>query len=45
MQMAVCQIHALLEWTATALQTDPGSAAHALLVSVEMVPTVKILMR
>lgn len=45
MQMAVCLTPALGEWTATALQMDPGSVAHALLVSVEMVPTAKTLMR
>lgn len=43
--MAVCLTHVLLGWTATALLMDPGSVAHALLVIVEMVPTVKILMR
>lgn len=42
--MAVCLTHALVEWIATALQMDPGSVAHALLVSVEMAPTVKTLM-
>lgn len=45
LQMAVCLTHALGEWTATALQMDPGSVAHALPVSAEMVPTVKTLMR
>lgn len=43
--MAVCLTHALAEWIATVLQMDPGSVAHVLLVSVEMVPTVKTLMR
>ncbi|KAF3842215.1 hypothetical protein F7725_024166 [Dissostichus mawsoni] len=37
--MAVCLTLVLGEWIATALQMDPGSVAHALLVSVEMVPT------
>lgn len=40
-QMAVCLTHASGEWIAAVLQMDPGSAAHALLVSVEMVPIVK----
>ena len=43
--MAVYLTHALVEWIVTALQMDPGSAAHALLVSVEMAPTVKTLTR
>lgn len=44
-QMAVCLTLALGEWIAPALQMDPGIVAHAQQVSVEMVPTVKTLMR
>lgn len=44
-QMDVCLTPALGEWTAAVLQMDPGSAAHALLVFAETVPTVKTLMR
>lgn len=42
MQMAACPTHVLLEWSATALQMDPGTVAHAQPVFVEMVPTVMI---
>ena len=45
LQMAVCLTRALVEWSATVLQMVPGNVAHALLASVEMVPTVKTLMR
>lgn len=38
--MAVCPTHALPEWSATALQMDPGTVVHAQQVSVEMVPIV-----
>ena len=44
-QMVACLTHALEEWTAAALQTGPGSVAHALLVFVEMELIVRTLMR
>lgn len=43
--MAVCPTHVLREWTAAALPMARGSVARALLDFVEMVPTVKTLMR
>lgn len=45
LQMAVCPTHALPEWSATALQMDPGTVVHAQQVSVEMVPYVMTWMR
>lgn len=43
--MAACPTHALPEWSATALQMDPGTVVLAQQVSVEMVPYVMTWMR